>query len=496
MLIWVMAVFLFVLFGVLGYLKGAIRTLFPLIGLLIGVYLAVPLGPLIRPLVPLVGLANPIWSWLLPPVIVFFLIAIVFVAVGFVVHRQVSLYYKYRADDHQRLSWERLNQRLGLSFGLVAGAGYTVLLGVVIYVFGYFTVQVSAGDTDPALLRYLNKAREDLRSSGLEKTVTALDPAPEKWYLAADVIGLFYNNKLLDSRLAAYPPFLALGERPEFQDVVNDADYQNLLKSQASLSQILGNAKTQTILGNPEILQQLEQIDLKDLYDYLKTGESAKYQDQPILGRWEVDGYLTLLQQKRRKTGMTSAEVRRIRQEVEMSKGFKLILAPDNTAKLKGPDVNQFIKQLADTARAAAEEAANRAAATQAASPASPVAPSGTSAMSQQMASRYGRGVPGGPTPAPAPTPVPVAVAAPTAAAPPPAPPLAVIAAELAKLPVVTLAEGTWKEEGGKYVISLRAQNDLSQFVGTKKSSTVQAAVRDSRLYLTEGNQNMVMARY
>jgi hypothetical protein len=61
---------------------------------------------------------------------------------------------------------------------------------------------------------------------------------------------------------------------------------------------------------------------------------------------------------------------------------------------------------------------------------------------------------------------------------------------------VVTLAEGTWKEEGGKYVISLRAQNDLSQFVGTKKSSTVQAAVRDSRLYLTEGNQNMVMARY
>jgi hypothetical protein len=495
MLIWVMAVLLFTVFGALGYLKGAIRTIFPLIGLLVGVYLAVPLGPLVRPLVPLVGLANPIWSWLLPPVIIFFLIAVVFVVVGFVVHRQVNLYYKYRADDHQRLSWERLNQRLGLSFGLVAGAGYTLLLGVVIYVLGYFTVQVSANDSDPAPLRYLNKAREDLHSSGLEKTVASLDPAPANYYLASDVIGLFYNNKLLDSRLAAYPPFLTLGERQEFQDVVNDTEYQNLLKSQASLSQILGNPKTQTILGNPEIVQQLGQIDLKDLYDYLKTGESAKYQDQPILGRWEVDGYLTLLQQKRRKTGMTSSEMRRIRQEVEMSKGFKLILAPDNTAKLKGPDVSQFLKQLLDNARAAAEAAAARAANTATATPAT-AEPSGSSAMSQAMARRYGRGVPS-PTPAPAPAPAPVAAAtaAPVAVAPPIQSP-AVIAAELAKLPVVLLAQGTWKDEGGKYVISLQAQNDLPQFVGTKKSSTVQASVRDGRLYLAEGPQTMVMARY
>jgi hypothetical protein len=490
MLIWVMAVLLFLLFGALGYLKGAIRTIFPLIGLLVGVYLAVPLGPLVRPLVPLVGLANPVWSWLLPPALVFLLIAIVFIVIGFVVHGQVNRYYKYRADDHQRLSWERLNQRLGLSFGLVAGAGYTLLLGVVIYVLGYFTVQVSAGDSDPAVLRFLNKAREDLRSSGLEKTVAGLDPAPANYYLASDIIGLYYNNKLLDSRLAAYPPFLSLGERPEFQDVVNDVDYQNLLKSQASLSQILSNPKTQAILGSPDILQQFDQIDLKDLYDYLKTGESAKYQDQPLLGRWEVDGYLTLLEQKRRKTGMTSSEMRRIRQDVEMSRGFKLILAPDNTAKLKGPDVSQFLRQLADAAKATATAVASRAAATQAAAP---VTPSGSSAMSQEMARRYGRAA--APAPAPAPAPVAVAVAAP-AASPPPAPPLAVIAAELAKLPVVVLAQGTWKEEGGKYLISLQGQSDLPQFVGTKKSSSVQASARDDRLFLTEGGQTMVMARY
>ena len=32
MLIWIMAVLLFALFGALGYLKGAIRTIFPLLG--------------------------------------------------------------------------------------------------------------------------------------------------------------------------------------------------------------------------------------------------------------------------------------------------------------------------------------------------------------------------------------------------------------------------------------------------------------------------------
>src|SRR5512136_817142 len=152
MLIWILAIVLFLVFGALGYLKGAIRTLFPLIGLLVGVFLALLLGPLVRPLVPLVGLSNPIWSWLLPPVIVFFLLAVIFIAVGFLVHHKANLYYKYRTGDYQRLSWERLNQRVGACFGLLAGAGYTILIGLVIYVLGYLSVQLSAGDNDPAII--------------------------------------------------------------------------------------------------------------------------------------------------------------------------------------------------------------------------------------------------------------------------------------------------------------------------------------------------------
>src|SRR5439155_13810207 len=104
------------------------------------------------------------------------------------------------------------------------------------------------------------------------------------------------HNPLLHSRLAGYPPFLSLAERQEFQDVATDTEFQNLLATQAAVGQIAGNPKTQAILNNREIIQQIEQTDLKDLREYLKTGESPKYGDTRILGRWQLDAYATLLQ--------------------------------------------------------------------------------------------------------------------------------------------------------------------------------------------------------
>src|SRR6266498_1959466 len=258
MTIWIMTLLLFALFGALGYAKGAIRMSLPLIGLVLGVFLAVPLGPLVQPLVPLVGLKNPVWSILLPPVIVFFLVAILFIIVGFIVHWKVNLYYKYRTDDYHRLSWERLNKRLGVSVGLVAGAAYTILLRLVIYIMGYLTAQVSAGENESGLIKYLNQARADLHATGLDKTVAAFDPTPEKYYMASDVLGLIYHNRLLESRLSAYPPFLSLAERQEFQDIANDTEYQNLLATQAPVGQIIDNPKTQAILNNQEIVQQIQ----------------------------------------------------------------------------------------------------------------------------------------------------------------------------------------------------------------------------------------------
>ena len=491
MLIWILAVVLFVAFGALGYAKGAIRMIFPLAGLVLGAVLAVPLAPLVKPVVPLVGLKNPVWSLLLPPVLVFFLIAVVFIILGFIVHRKIYLHFKYKTDDYHRLSWERMNKRIGVCIGLVTGASYTILIGLVIYIMGYLTVQVSADDKDSAALRYLNQARADLRASGLEKTVAAFDPAPTGYYLASDIVGLLYHNPLLNTRLAGYPPFLPLADRQEFQDIANDTEFQNMLQTQATVGQIVNHAKTQTILNSQEIIQQIEQTDLKDLREYLKTGESPKYADVRVLGRWQMDPYATLLQMKRRRTGITTTEMRLMKQQLEFVRSYSLVVTPDNNVKLKGPDVMPLIqKYIGDLA---ASYAAKRTTPQPiAAAPAPPAAqPTPTSPYSAQMAQRYGvRGAT--PPAASAPTAIAAAASAPAATAPTPG----AIAAEIAALPVVVLAQGTWKEAGDRYELTLEAQAPGFKFNSGGKSATVEADIRDGRLYLTESEATTVMARF
>ena len=307
----------------------------------------------------------------------------------------------------------------------------------------------------------------------------------------SDIIGLLYHNPLLHSRLAGYPPFLSLAERQEFQDVATDTEFQNLLATQAAVGQIAGNPKTQAILNNREIIQQIEQTDLKDLREYLKTGESPKYGDTRILGRWQLDAYATLLQMKRHRTGITTAEMRLLKQQLEFIKSYSLVVTPDNTAKLKGPDVMQLMeKYLGEMAKAFAE-GSRRAAPPRAVAPApAPQAPApSTSNASADMRRRYGLRAP---TPAPAPT---YAVpAASPAATPPPTP--AAIAAEIAALPIVVLAQGTWKGEGSRYELSMQSQAGGFKFDNGGKSANVEAEVRDGRLYLTEGNSTTVMVKF
>src|SRR2546430_16414765 len=136
---------------------------------------------------------------------------------------------------------------------------------------------------------------------------------------------LFYINGLRKSSFPPYPPFLSLAERQEFQDIANDTEYQNLLATQAPVGQLVRHPKTQAILGNQEIIQQLHQTDFKDLLEYLKTGESPKFADTKILGRWQLDPYATLLQEKRHRSRMTTAEMRLLKQELEFKKNLTQI---------------------------------------------------------------------------------------------------------------------------------------------------------------------------
>jgi hypothetical protein len=487
MLIWLTVLLLLAVFGALGYAKGAIRMIFPLIGLFVGIWLALPLAPLVRPLVPKVGLENPVWSILLPPVIVFFIVALILVAVGFVVHWKLNLFFKYRTDEYQHQRWLRLNQRVGVSMGLVAGVVYSLLIGVVVYVLGYLTVQVSAGDSDPAAVRYLNKAREDLHSSGLESAVAPFAPAPEIYYSAADVLGLLYHNPLLHSRLATYPPFLALAERPELQDLAKDSAYQNMLATQASVNQIIQDPKTQSLMNNHSLLAELSQIDLKDLHLYLKTGESDLFGDRPILGRWEVDPFASMLQEKRRRVTLTVADMLKLREQMKLLGGMRLIITPDNVVRLKGPDVASLMQRLetAGVQRRRTVPVVRVPVATATPGAATPA----RIADDPRMIERYGmRPQATAPTPAPAP------VFAPTAATPSPLSPQA-IDEEMARAETVLLAEGTWREDRGRYAITLRPQKDLYFFEG-RQAAELQGTIRDGSLHLTKERKSLVLERF
>ena len=114
-----------------------------------------------------------------------------------------------------------------------------------------------------------------------------------------------------------------------------------------------------------------------------------------------------------------------------------------------------------------------------------------TSSAADLMRQRYGINR-GAQTPPPAPAAT--VAAAPVPAAAPPSP--AAIAAEIAKLSIVVLAQGTWKADADKYELALQAQVSSLPFEDGKKSATVGAEIRDGRLYLTAGEEIFVLEKF
>jgi hypothetical protein len=268
--------------------------------------------------------------------------------------------------------------------------------------------------------------------------VAALDPAPQKYYAAADIVGLVYNNPILTGRLSQYPPFLSLADKTEFQEIATDSDYNNMLLSKADFSDILSHPKTKAILQNPEILQELGNQDLSDLRQYLETGKSPKYDEIDILGRWKLDLYATIAQERKKNPNMSSAELIRLRRAMtEFMPMVTVVATPDHRVNFKA-ELSEQTRQLMAQATAPPPE------------------PSAAPGMSPEMARRYGRGAP--PRPAPG-------AGAPQPAAPNPA----------ANLPApVTSAQGSWEQDGHQYTLKLQNENGQEE--------TVTATADDERL--------------
>ncbi|MGZ4961301.1 MAG: CvpA family protein [Limisphaerales bacterium] len=315
-MLWIIALLCLGIVGAIGYYQGPIRVAASLLGLVFGSLLAVPLSPLTKKLLPVLGLHHPGWELFVPALIAFLIVLLAFKILGHVLHRKLSIFYKYKKDDKAYYRWSRMYSRVGLCLGLLNGAVYFLLLMLPVYIAGYFTTEVAQGAQDPSSVQNITKLREEMHSMKLDRVLAGYDPTPKQTYQAADIVGLVMHNPLLESRLAHYPPFLTLGERPEFKDLGNDVQLQQMIQSQASIGDILKNAKVQALVTNTAVTQEITQLvanDLEDLSEYLKTGHSAKYDPQAILGVWKIDRDATFAQEKRKLQNPTPLNITKLR---------------------------------------------------------------------------------------------------------------------------------------------------------------------------------------
>ncbi|MGA4577244.1 CvpA family protein [Limisphaera sp. VF-2] len=345
MTIWILVLLLLASVTALGYRQGAVRVAFSLVGILLGMVLALPLSPWLRPVLAFLGVKHPVLAWLLPPVVAFWIVNGLFKAAAVPVHKKVDVFFKYHASDLHRALFERLNARLGACLGLVNGTLYTLLVCMGIYIFGYWTAQLANSEQDPWTLRFFNRVARDLEETKLHRVARALDPLPERYYDAADLAGILFHNPLLEGRLARYPALLEIAERPELQGFAQDLTYAQLRQSRAPLREVLAHPQVAALFQNTDLLREIWttiEPDLEDLMAYLESGKSAKYDREPILGVWAFDFPTAFTLYRKANPRMTALQLRDARKHLSgIFLNTSLVVAPSGFVALKNYPVTR-----------------------------------------------------------------------------------------------------------------------------------------------------------
>ncbi|MBI5383094.1 MAG: CvpA family protein [Verrucomicrobia bacterium] len=316
MTIWILALLLLGALASAGYSQGAIRVAFSLVGIFAGVLFAAPLAPLVMLVLPFIGIERDWTKQIVGTIVAFYLVGVVFKLAAAFVHRKVEYHYKYRVPDAIRALWERMNRRTGMCLGLINGWVYFLLTCLVISTLGYFTTQIGGSESSSYLMKAVTKMAEDLRSTGMDKAVGGLNPAPERYYEIADALGFVANNRAVVRRIGSYPPFAVLAKTPVFQGMGTDREYLRLVESERDPSAILSHARTQEVITNSAVMTELLAVDLKDLTNYLATGKSAKYDLDRILGTWVYDFPASLKLAKAQEPDLRTTRMMQLRKEL------------------------------------------------------------------------------------------------------------------------------------------------------------------------------------
>jgi hypothetical protein len=292
MLIWIL-VLLSLASGVgLGFRLGAICSAFSFGGIFIGTLFAHLVGKLFKPLVAHLVSSNPLLLWFIPTIIGFLIVYSVIMAVGFEVHRRVSVFYKYKAGDLKLALWERLNHRVGGCLGVLNGTAWLVLICFVFFNFSYLTAQIAPSDDEAKMTRLVNNLGYGMQSTGLDKAARALGSIPDSYYKTANFVGLLVQNPGLAARLGNYPAFISLAERSDVQALAQDSSLVQGWNTGAPIGQSYNDPQIQSVIKNTNLLDtvwSIVQANMDDITNYLVTGKSPKFDSEKIIGRWQFD---------------------------------------------------------------------------------------------------------------------------------------------------------------------------------------------------------------
>jgi len=339
MSIWILAIVLMAAVALAGWRQGAIRAAISFVGILVAALLAAPIGRLVHPLLTHLGASNPVTAWVLSPIVGFILVSIVFKIVARQVHARADHFYRYKASELQLLLWTRANSRLGICIGLLNGVVYFILVSFLLFNAAYWTSQTAVAQTPPVAVRLLNNLGEDMQSTGFSKTANAVGTLRPEYYQVADLAGFLMQNPQTGRRLADYPALTSLWEQDTMQVLVQDPIITNALASGATLGEIMKDPNVQSFLANKEQSKRvmgIVQTNLPDLMSYLKTGKSAKYDGQKIIGHWEFNPAVTLAWTRQNNPKMTASQMRSIR--AWLTQAFaqtRLLATGDNQIFLK-----------------------------------------------------------------------------------------------------------------------------------------------------------------
>lgn len=343
MTIWILALVLLVGSAALGLRQGAIRVAFSFIGILFGTLLAVPLAGIFRALLQHLGAKMPGMAWALAPILGFVLVLIAFKVAGFYVHRKVEWFYKYKASETRLSLWTRLNSRLGASVALLNATAYFVLICFYVYNLSYWTVQISSPNSESHFIQLVNQMGQDMQTTGVARAAKAVGKLPDDYYRFADLAGLLRQNPQVTNRLLEYPGLTSLFQRDDLQALGQDTGFTGNWQQQAPIDDLLNNGQVQGLLQNAPLVSQIATIldeNYDDLIAYLKTGQSAKYDSEKILGTWDFNLGTSLVFFRQTHAKLKAADLLDIRaQWTAAYANTKLLFAGDNKI---------YIKQLPD----------------------------------------------------------------------------------------------------------------------------------------------------